>query len=399
MRIGLLGAFGVNNTGDNLVAIATKAAIEERIKDADITVFSPQISAFTDISKKNESDLSWCAVDLKKEEFWREIYDYDALIIGGGGLLVPVAEFEPFIFHGTHIDLTRLPKTAWNALGSQWAPTASPKLAEWYAKLKKATDKVDYISVRSITTCRLLENTGCPKDKINLVSDPVIGLSIENSEQMESEFEKRFHIDRERQVLGVSVGPEIMQASLKLFMTELAKAINALNSKGVQTIIFPFGLMYGDDIACKELAKLCPGSFLVEDVLSPIETWTLVGMFDAYITVRYHGMVSAVSRNTPALALDCYLSNDTAGSKLRDFIWQCGLDNYYMSPMISVCGEPSTRSFCGMIDTRKIWRKIVEKVEELLSPYAKDMYKRVSQKLNMEVKNHFCNMLKSLDLL
>ncbi|EGD47001.1 hypothetical protein Cpap_1196 [Ruminiclostridium papyrosolvens DSM 2782] len=402
MKIGLLGAYGIDNTGDNLIALATKHAVEELVNDAEITIFYPNFSKLFGNRRGDIVADGWKKVDMMSRGFWEEVSEYQALIIGGGGILLPVPEFEPFLLYGSQIDHSLLPKTAWNAIGTQWIPLAKPKISEWYKKLRTATQLLDYVSVRSATTYRILTHAECPMEKVNLVPDPVINLKFNDSEKVRASLLDKFPIDKNKQIIGVSIGPELTKPPLKDFMIDLARALNYLQKvvhRNIQIVIFPFGLMYGDSQACLQLAELCPDSILLKDVTEAKEIWELVGLMDVYLTVRLHGIVAALSHGIPALALDCYLANDTAGSKLRDFMWESELESYYLSPIISICGDPQMRSFTGTLGARNTYKDILRRIEELLIPENRTIWEKVSQKRKEEIKDYIKDMVGFLDLI
>ncbi len=399
MRVALLGAFGINNAGDNLEAIATKIALEKLVNDIEVHIFSPSFDYLPRSDENMGRGYSWTLVNLQKKEFWRRISDFDALIIGGGGLLVPVPEFEPFLLSGKNINLNSLPRTAWNALCSQWTPLNEPSLANWYEKVKTAVEYLDYVSVRSITTKKLLQRIGCPTEKINLVPDPVISLKIKNVKDIQDNLCNRFKINPDMILVGVSVGPELMKHPLNEFMEELSKALNIIQDRGIQVIIFPFGHIYQDDIACKALWMCCQHTLLIEDQLNAIEIWGLISMLDAYITIRYHGVIAALANGIPALALDCYLSNDTTSSKIRDLVCQTGLEEYYFSPMIAICGEAMSRSFLEDPFDRNLSNKIIGHLENLLTPTASKFWGGKQKKQDHDVMEHFKKMATVLELI
>jgi polysaccharide pyruvyl transferase WcaK-like protein len=404
MRIGLLGAFGVNNAGDNLEAVAARAALKKVLPRAEISVFSilfsPATRALMGAAGVSSPECPVQPVDLMGPDFWRLIIEYDSLIIGGGGLLIPVPEFEPLLMEEVSVNPAQLPKTIWNALGSQWTPLADPQLTEWYAKVRRAAERVDYISVRSQTTRRLLERVGCPPERIHLVPDPVISLKIDNLAEIGNQLRETLGLDRDRPVIGISVGPELTREPLKEFLGHLAGALNQIKTswpRDAQIIIFPFGLMYGDGPACKQLAELCPRSLLVEKPLTALEIWALVSLLDAYLTVRYHGVIAGLAHGVPTLALDCYLANETLGSKLRDLAWQSGLEAYYFSPLMEIGGEPSMRSFAKLPAMGQISRKLTDRIAWLLTAEAQREWKESFKRQEKEVAAHFQRMAQVLD--
>ncbi|EPR10506.1 polysaccharide pyruvyl transferase family protein [Ruminiclostridium papyrosolvens] len=403
-KIGLLGLFGINNTGDNLEAMATKSLLEKELGDVDISCFSINLSTMARslLGQQRRGPLE-CITQpayLLKEEFWESIYDYDALIMGGGGLLVPLPEYDPILLYGSQIKHERLPKTAWNAVGSIWSPLNDKKLSEWYLKIKEATEIIDYTSVRSITTQRLLELAGCATEMINRVPSLVTAMEMSCPELI-NEIEVKYNLDKNKYLIGISIGSEITRPPLKQFLEELAKTLNQLQhsiSEGAKIIIFPVGEMYDDGAACKILADLCPDAYLVTEKLTPTQIWLLVGRMDAYLSMRYHSIISAIAQSVPTLALDCYLGNETLGSKLRDLMWESELEEFYFSPIIEICGEPQLRSFAKIPQSNNISKRLTQRITYLLSPETKDRWSAVTKKQKAKALEHLHMMIKSLSL-
>jgi polysaccharide pyruvyl transferase WcaK-like protein len=404
-KIALLGVYGINNTGDNLEALATKSLLEKQLLQAEIksfsVSFSPMARTLLGEQRKGRLECDTLSADLTQKEFWESVSEFDALIIGGGGLLAPIPEFEPLLFSGAHIQPGRLPKTAWNAIGSIWAPLADRKLSEWYLKIKRATEIVDYISIRSLTTQRLLEHVGCPPERINLVPSLVTALTIESVEPIVDEFLSRYNIQSCKPLIGVSVGPELMRPPLKDFMGELAKALGQVKNvipKDGKILIFPVGEMYEDAAACKILSDLCPDALLVKENLTPTQIWGIIGKLDAYLSMRYHSIISAIAQGIPTLSLDCYLGNDSLGSKLRDLIWQSGLEQSYFSPIIEICGDPQYRSFAKIPQINNISKRLFERVIDLLVTQSKKQWMEASNNEKTKALNHLDMMIQALKL-
>ncbi len=403
-KVGLIGMFGINNAGDNLEAMATKFLLEKQLKDVDISCFSINLSTMsrTLLGKQRMGSLE-CVTKpayLEKEEFWNTIYDLDALIMGGGGILLPIPECDPILLYGSHINIKRVPKTAWNAVGSNWAPLNDRKLLGWYSKIKEAVDILDYVSIRSITTQRLLERSGCMPEKINRVPSLVTAMELDQPELL-SELETKYGIHKNQRLIGISIGPEITRNPLDKFINALAKTINEIQtnlSEDYKIIVFPVGEMYGDGAACRMLGELCPDSCVVAKELTATQVWLLIGRLDAYLSMRYHGVVSAIAQSVPTLVLDCYLSNETLGSKLRDLVWDSELEEFYFSPIIEICGDPLFRNFDRVPQTNNISMRLKERIMSLLTPEVKNRWQVVTQKQKAKALDHLQRMIRSLEI-
>ncbi|MDW2799925.1 polysaccharide pyruvyl transferase family protein [Clostridium boliviensis] len=392
MKIAVFGAFGFQNTGDQLIGMATEQLLKEINPELSVDLYS--IQQFFSYNKKKEGNVQF--IGRRYQKFYDRLNEYDAVIIGGGALLLPIHDFDPFLL----CEDRKYPKAAWNALGSQYTPVNDPRFEKWYGKIKNAVDKLEYVSVRSQSTKRLLETVGCQTEKIHLVPDAASGLRIECDVQSMNELKKKIGVSFGKKCIGVSIGPELQKEPLNSFQQQLAIALNEIIKKEPDTdiVIFPFGQIYGDVTACETFAALVPGARYAGSHLTPKETWCLVSLLDTYLTVRYHGAVAGLAQGIPTIIMDCYLSNGMLGSKLRDFAYQFGLDQYYLSPIIGICERPETRNFFHTIGNQDdLAQLILNKI--YLAGISKSYWREISEKAHADVRSHFRSMCSKLNLL
>ncbi|WP_438433532.1 polysaccharide pyruvyl transferase family protein [Gorillibacterium sp. sgz500922] len=396
MKVAVLGAFGYQNTGDRLIALATKQLLLKRNPDCAVDLYSVRPYLLSSQPVEDEADMRYFS--YRDKAIFETLQGYDALIIGGGGLLIPIRDFEPFLLIFRNGDAGRLPKAAWSAMGSQYTPTHDPGLSAWYAKVRTAAERLSYVSVRSDTTRRLLLSAGCPAESVRLVPDAVLGYAVPDSGRIQDSLRERYGLPANKRFIAVSVGPELLKPPLDAFLDALSEAIHAWTeaNPGCPVVIVPFGQIYGDRTACAQLAKLVANRVWIDEPLSPEDLWCLIGMAEVYLTVRYHGLIAGIAQGVPTLILDCYLSNRTMSSKLRDLAVHYGLDDFYLSPIIGVCEPPETRSFLDIPGERRLANEIRRRIEGACDRKAE--WARIGARARNEVDRHFDDMWEALGL-
>jgi len=321
-RVGFLGAYSIDNTGDRVVGLATRQAVQARVTCEEIVL----------------------AVDLP-QPLWRHDWsaarrvdptdrafadDLDALIVGGGGILMPLPGFAPFLAPG------RTP-AAWNAVCSQSTPTFDPTLREFYGAVRDACERLRYISVRNQTTARLLRRSGW-NGAIELVPDPSLAFVADPDPAVDRELARK----TERPLVGISPGNSLLDPRLAGFYSSLLGELERLAAAGeIELVVFPFGRVYGDLDLAHRAAERMPHARVIGTALDAVAIWQLVGKLDLYICARLHAALAAYAHDVPFLVCDEYLSDTTGTSKIRDFIIDRELEHAYVIPF--ACARPAAR--------------------------------------------------------
>jgi polysaccharide pyruvyl transferase WcaK-like protein len=322
-RVGFLGAFSIDNTGDVIVGMATRQAVRARVACEEIVIavdlphslwrhdWSAQLGA-PPIRRVDPADPGHFADDL------------DALVIGGGGILIPLPGFDAF--------LTPVPApSAWNAVCSQSTPSFDPTLASYYASVRAACERLAYVSVRNSTTARLVRRSGWAGE-LEIVPDPAILFHAEPDPAVDRELARR----TDRPLVGLSVGNALLDARAARFYAELLADLERRAAAGeIELVVFPFGRIYGDVELARRAAAAMPHARLIGTALDPVATWQLVGKLDLYVCARLHAALAAYAQDVAFMVCDEYLSDMTATSKIRDFIVDRELEASYVVPFLS----------------------------------------------------------------
>ncbi len=317
-RVGFLGASSIDNTGDVIISLATRQAIRARVACEEVA----------------------CAVDLP-HALWRHDWtgirrvdpadrdahfadDLDAVIIGGGGILLPLPGFDAFLRHGRA-------RAAWNAVCSQSTPSFDPTLAAFYGGVRTACESAAYVSVRNTTTARLVRRCGFA-GALEIVPDPSIGFSSDPDPAVDRELARQGG----RPVVGLSVGNALLDPRATRFYTDLLGGLERLAATGaIELVVFPFGRIYGDVELARRAAEAMPHARLIGTGLDAVQLWQLVGKLDLHVCARLHAMLAAYAQGVPFLVCDEYISDTTGTSKIRDFVIDRELEASYLLPHVS----------------------------------------------------------------
>jgi polysaccharide pyruvyl transferase WcaK-like protein len=324
VRIGLLGAWSIDNTGDNVLAWAARQAIGVRLPRAELLALAPEFAGSLwghDFGGRGAGPIR--SIPPGQTIGWTR--GLDGVVIGGGGLVSFHPQFRCFQ-PGSRWPVGM--RAVWNAVGSQ--NTA------WYRgtreerrRLAASCERLAYVGVRSRSTARLLERCGY-RGRVRIVPDPALGVELPGEDHTDTILD-RAGADAGEPLIGVSVGTAIRDGRTKAFYDRLAAAIRALRMRAV---VFPFGLVYGERTSQRAMAARLPGSLMVGGPIHPFDRWRLIGRMRLYIGCRFHAVLAAYAQNVPFLAVDEYLSDDIATSKVRELCAEEGLEAHWTCPYL-----------------------------------------------------------------
>lgn len=335
--LGFLGAYSIDNAGDALVGYATRRAILELVPNIEHQVLAPDLPhPFWGHRWDSERGLgeSIRAVPASADCSWAG--ELDALIIGGGGVLNLDPSFAPFSL-GDPEHWPERCAVAWNAVGSQNQPWYLAAHRADYGRVRRCCERLAYTSVRNRTTLRFVRECGYEGD-VHVVPDPAIGLAElpESAEREVDALLARLELEprrgRGRPLVGLSLGAAISSPAAAAFFARLEAELRGLRPD-YDLLFFPFSRMQDDAAAQSELAVRL-GARTVVDALSPLVLWGLVGRLDAYVGSRFHGVLAAYTQNVPFVAVDEYLRDAVATSKIRELLVDHELEVHYVCPFL-----------------------------------------------------------------
>lgn len=337
-RIGLLSASSIDNAGDVLVGYAARQALRAALPGCEVQAFAPVLPhAFWghEFSRARGLDGDITPVPPSGPLDWAD--GLDALVVGGGGLILSEAGFAPFLLGDPARWDGRVP-AAWNGLCSQNTPSHLAGLAPHYAAVRACCERLRYVSVRNATTERFLRRCGYA-GPIHVVPDPALLLDVPaDPRELHLAALAACGIDpaRRRPLIGVSVGGAVTDPHAAGFFAELLPAIDAAARElGADVVLFPFGQVYGDAAYQLRAAAAIPSARVLRTPLDALGLWRLIGHLDVYVCTRLHAMLAAFAQDVPFLVLDEYLSDEIASSKIREFVVDGGLEPLYLCPSLS----------------------------------------------------------------
>ena len=333
-RIGLLGAYSIDNAGDQLLGYAVRQALRARAPGAEHVLFSPELRgdmwrhAWT---VERGVDLEVRKIPADDGVAWAK--GLDAVVIGGGELVRLEPDFRPFLL-GEPSDWDPGIPAAWNAVGAENAPAYLADQRPTYRRVRRCCEALAYLSVRNETTARFLRRCGFD-GPVPVVPDPTMLLAPPASlADRGAAILRDAGVDTRKTVIGVSVGASIRDARAGLFYKELLAAL-AARKGAAEIVLFPFGNVYGDVELQKLALPALPGARRIDAPLTALDRWQLIGALDLHVCTRYHAMLAAFVQDVPFVVIDEYLSDAGSSSKIRDFVIATDLDGFYLCPYLT----------------------------------------------------------------
>jgi polysaccharide pyruvyl transferase WcaK-like protein len=335
---GLLGAFSIDNAGDALVGYATRRGLVRLRPDLDLRLFAPRLPQPVwrhEFSARRGLGVPVCEATGE----WTA--GLDALVVGGGGLLVPDPTFAPF-WLGDPVTAAFAGPVAWNALGAQ-GPWLAPEAARFRDGLARACERLAYVSVRDRDSERLLRRCGYA-GPVAVVPDPVLGLELDD-DGTGDRLLREAGVDPARFVVGLSPGQAVADPACAAFFGEIVAVLGRVTD--VAVLVFPFGHLYGDDRAAAPIARALPGAHLLARPLDPLELWHLVGRLGFYVCTRFHAVLAALAQDRPFVVLDEYRRAAEATSKIHALCRDTGLEDRYLGPYLAERPAPRLAANLG----------------------------------------------------
>ena len=334
-RIGFLGAYSIDNAGDQLLGYAVREAFRERLPGVKQTLYAPAFRG--DLWKHAWDAERGLGVPIERvpaDDSVRWAKGLDAVVVGGGGILRLEPDFRPFQL-GDPKKWDRDVPAAWNALGAEATPAHLAAHQADYARVARCCETLSYVSVRNELTARFVRRCGF-RGEVHVVPDPALLLELPESDFAERTL-RAAGVDTSAFVVGLSVGTSLRDARTSHFYTDLFGALSKLTAKrAIELAIFPFGDMYGDTELQRMALSALPGAKLVETKMSALDRWRLVGALDLHVCTRYHAVIAALAQDVPFLVMDEYLTDATASSKIRELVVEHALEAFYLSPHLSL---------------------------------------------------------------
>lgn len=335
MKIGFLGAYSIDNAGDQLLGYAVRQTFRARLPRAEQLLFAPELRGNIWRHAWNDArGIDAPITRISADDSVRWAKGLDAVVIGGGGIIRLEPDFRPFVL-GDPRKWSRDIRAAWNAVGAEATPAHLVDHRADYERIARCCETLSYVSVRNELTARFVRRCGFA-GHVDVVPDPTLLLDLPESDDGERVL-RAAGVDTSAFVVGLSVGNAVRDVRAQHFHAELFSTLAKLVAKrSVEVVVLPFGEIYGDTELQRIAHKAIAGAKIVTAELGALDRWRLVGALDFYVCARWHAMLAAFAQDIPFLVMDEYLSDATASSKIREFVTDTDLDALWLSPCLSM---------------------------------------------------------------
>jgi polysaccharide pyruvyl transferase CsaB len=307
MRIGIIGNYGHDNNGDEaiLTGILKQLTEELAIPKTDIVIFSnhPQnteqrygIQAAQLFYKRKNLLASVITTLLVNYRLMRKL---DALIIGGGGILMDLYKRDAPLY-ATLGMLGHYAGCKVIIYGVGAGPIRT-KIGAF--SIKQLLKKASKISVRDESSKVLLQSLRIDKD-IEVIGDPALFLAVPH---------KKTHCDSIEKIAVTAVPyyssqywPTSDHEKYRQYISGMAQNLDVLIREKRVKITF-FSTKYPQDVqVTKDIASLMQykdGVVIVEKNLYPHDILSLCASHDLVIGTRLHSLILGVAAKTPVIGV------------------------------------------------------------------------------------------------
>lgn len=308
-RVLLIGYYGWNNTGDDIMLQSILKILSKSVSDHEIVVLS-QESSFHTLSLKNVRTVS----PKKKVKFIKELLDSSTVILGGGTHLYDYGRLDNRLIRLSQLLLIFLIARSLSKKVIFMGVGVEPPQSVWGRLIIRAIcNLANCISVRD-------------EDSYDTLIKMGVGTNIVKSFDLSvlSDLPERdLRENNGGKILGVSVLPYYSiyfrdSKSDNELLVQFSKAIdiwlNDDEKNTVRLMVFKADYVYDDHFFSSALRELLGHDDRVELIpydKDPIMTFRKIQECDAFIGMRYHSCILAYLSSIPQLIIS-YARKNTA---------------------------------------------------------------------------------------
>ncbi|WP_379145794.1 polysaccharide pyruvyl transferase CsaB [Paenibacillus sp. sgz500992] len=298
-KIILSGYYGFRNSGDEAVLQSILDALQKHSQAAGITVEPVVLSI----------DPEWTTATygvkavhrMKLGEVRQAIYESAGLISGGGSLLQDVTGSKSIPYYLGIIKLAQWMRKP-TFIYAQGIGPVNRKL--FHPLIKSVFRKCSYVSVRDEQSRQLLQSMGLGRELVEVVPDPVMGLSLpEGSQPLEE-------ITRDTTLKTVGISVRYWEQSRKELDAIAQGLLKACGQVPLHLRFLPFHHSSDNEASRYVMQKLEEGIArqggrisICEDALHPRQMLREVGECDMLIGMRLHSLIYAAGRRVPLMGI------------------------------------------------------------------------------------------------
>lgn len=289
-KILISGYHGYGNCGDEAILVAMIRNLRQLQPGLELVALSKlpaQTAQMYGIRCVNRFNLA---------QIIKEMRSADLILSGGGSLLQDVTSNRSLYYYLGIILLARLlgrPVMLYaNGIGPINRSCNHP-LTRWILNLTQR------ITLRDAESRLLLEKLGVDRPAMQITADPVLTLAPAASGRA-LEICQAEGVDTSKPIVGISVRPWNTGSG---FLAKMAAINDALAEQGREVIFFP--LHQSDDARtigqvqalCRRPGHLLQGNYSAEEIMS------VIGLCQAFVSMRLHGLVFAAVERVPMIGL------------------------------------------------------------------------------------------------
>lgn len=294
-RLVLSGYYGFGNSGDEAVLLSILTALKQESERQGVQL-EPIVLSIR--PEETEAVYGVKAVHrFRLREVSETVRRCDGLISGGGSLLQDATGWKTIPYY-----LAVLKLAQWYRKPTfVYAQGIGPVNRKWfYPAIRGVLGKCQYLSVRDAESAELLRRIGINRDRIEIVPDPVMGMSqVERAAQSAS--------NRIRPVIGVSVR---FWNTDRTELDGIAQSLRSIAAARPDIIIRFLPFHIPDDVAASRyvadrlvgIPPECSVEF-AEGAVHPQQMFTEVGACDLLIGMRLHALIYAASQFVPLVGI------------------------------------------------------------------------------------------------
>jgi polysaccharide pyruvyl transferase CsaB len=294
------GYYGFKNSGDEAVLQSILLALAAESVKQGITIEPIVLSIDPEWTSKTYGVQA--VHRMKPGKVLKAISRSNGLISGGGSLLQDATGRMSIPYYLGIIKL------------AQWLGKPTFIYAQGIGPVHRTTfhpfiraifNKCRYISVRDEESAQFLQHIGLPREKVEVVPDPVMGLPLQ------TEAEEEIHEDKELNAAKGSSKP-IIGISVRFWnenrseLAQLAKSLEIIQAeRDVHICFLPFHLPSDIEASKAVILKMQSSAnvSIATDVSHPQQMLAEVQACDLLIGMRLHSLIYAASQRVPMIGI------------------------------------------------------------------------------------------------
>jgi polysaccharide pyruvyl transferase CsaB len=295
-RLIISGYYGYGNSGDEAVLHAVLESLRKESEQSGISIDPVVLSINPHATSQMHGVKAIHRYNIR--QILKAIRESDGLISGGGSLLQDTTGRMTIPYYLSIIKLAQWLNKPTFIYSHGVGPIES---RSFYPFIHHVYDRSKYVSVRDQESSELLQEMGVDPKRVDVVSDPVIGLDLEAREPRDTR-------SSDRLIAGVSVR---FWRRNREDLLQLAEALRMLlDAEPRITLRFlPFQTQMPNDIEASRFVMEHVGEAykhrmeLVTDAVYPLDMLHEVSACDVLIGMRLHSLIYAAAYYIPMIGI------------------------------------------------------------------------------------------------